>query len=124
MQEGPLSKISTSARGRGKGEGRASAVGNRTEPNEQLATNSSTLVRVDISDSSDKQASGGDGTDGERGSASPRKAVVDAIRMVAVKRSQPARNGMLMHAEYAIMVTASQQSVAGRQKAALHKELA
>lgn len=124
MQEGPVSKIPTSARGRGKGKGCASGVGSRTEPTEQLASNSSTLERVDISDSSDKEASGGDGTDGERGSPSLRKAVVDALRMVAVKRSQPARNGVLMHAEFAIMATASLQSVAERQTAALNKELA
>ncbi|KAF9824433.1 hypothetical protein SFRURICE_019678 [Spodoptera frugiperda] len=116
-QEAPASKIPTASRGRGKRKGSERLVPTtQAEPTE--------------ADSSEMEVSGGEGSVGQNvdvtGEVSLRKAVMEALRMVAGQKSQNARNGVLRHAKVTIMKAARQNGAplaAGRQMTALQKEL-
>ncbi|CAH0664134.1 unnamed protein product [Spodoptera exigua] len=121
-QEAPAPKIPTAARGRGKGKGSTRAAGSRSEPAERLAAEGSALGKAAPSDSSEMEASGGEGSVG--GAESLRLQVKEALRMLAGQKTQAGRNGVLKHAEAAIMSAVSQPGSAERQMAAMQKELA
>ncbi|XP_050563438.1 uncharacterized protein LOC118274379 [Spodoptera frugiperda] len=116
-QEAPAPKIPTASRGRGKRKGSERLVPTtQAEPTE--------------ADSSEMEVSGGEGSVGQNigvtGEVSLRKAVMEALRMVAGQKSQNARNGVLRHAKATIMKAARQNGAplaAGRQMTALQKEL-
>ncbi|CAH0690325.1 unnamed protein product [Spodoptera exigua] len=123
-QEAPAPKIPTAARGRGKGKGLPRAAGSRGEPTERLAAEGSALGKVAPLDSSEMELSAGEGSASEGGADSLRQEVKEALRMLAGQKTQAGRNGVLKHAEAAIMSAVSQQGSAGRQMAAMYKELA
>ncbi|KAF9824323.1 hypothetical protein SFRURICE_001965 [Spodoptera frugiperda] len=116
-QEAPALNIPTASRGRGKRKGSEKLVpATQTEPTE--------------ADSSEMEVSCGEGSVGQNVGAtsevSLRKAVMEALRMVAGQKSQNARNGVLRHAKATIMKAARQNGAplaAGRQMTALQNEL-